>query len=298
MKTIWFPTIGILLIVAVLILNRKNETLPEEAPVSLSAVRVVEAVAALGQLTPKGESRVLAAPVSSFGGTPRIAELYVEEGDPIKEGQILAIFDNRYRLLADLEISRVQLQTINSNILFQEREVARYKKTSQEGASSESLSESKEDTLQILLGKKQQIVAEIKGIEVDLSHTQLKSPINGIVLRINSRVGERPGSEGVLQVGSIDVMEALIEVYESDINRVIVNQQVTLISENGGFDGTLYGYVSKISPQIRQRKVLSTDPTGDADARIVEVRVILEESSSARVSRFSGMKVIARFSSQ
>ena len=92
-------------------------------------------------------------------------------------------------------------------------------------------------------------------------------------------------------------MEALIEVYESDINRIKLGEAVTLISENGGFEGDLQGTVARISPQVRQRQVLSTDPTGDADARIVEVLVRLDSGSTQRVSRLSGLKVIARFGS-
>ena len=90
-------------------------------------------------------------------------------------------------------------------------------------------------------------------------------------------------------------MEALIEVYESDIARVRYGQTVNLISENGGFNGSLLGTVSLITPQVRQRRVLSTDPTGDADARIIEVRVRLDPESAQLVSDLSGMKVIARF---
>ena len=70
---------------------------------------------------------------------------------------------------------------------------------------------------------------------------------------------------------------------------------MTLTSENGGFKGTLTGVVSMISPQVRQRQVLSTDPTGDADARVVQVRVKLDAASAQRVSSLAGMKVIARF---
>ena len=107
--------------------------------------------------------------------------------------------------------------------------------------------------------------------------------------------GERAGGEGVLQVGSVQRMEALIEVYESDISRVFLGQNVSLTSENGGFSGRLKGRVNQISPRVSQRVVLATDPTGDADARIVEVRVILDPSSALLVHRFTGMKVIARF---
>ena len=135
----------------------------------------------------------------------------------------------------------------------------------------------------------------IDAIEVDLEQTQLKSPIDGIVLQILVREGERPNSSGVINVGANQLMEALIEVYESDIDRVQIGQAVDLISENGGFNGSLRGQVSLISPQVRQRRVLSTDPTGDADSRVVEVRVKLDNSSAKKVSHLTGMKVIARF---
>ena len=90
-------------------------------------------------------------------------------------------------------------------------------------------------------------------------------------------------------------MEALIEVYESDINRVFISQNVELTSENGGFTKILKGEVIRISPQVKQRKVLSTDPTGDADARIIEVLVKLNEESIKLVRNYTGMKVIAKF---
>ena len=43
------------------------------------------------------------------------------------------------------------------------------------------------------------------------------------------------------------------------------------------------------------RDSLSTDPTGDADARVVVVDVVLNPEDAAKVSRLAGLKVIARF---
>jgi HlyD family secretion protein len=45
---------------------------------------------------------------------------------------------------------------------------------------------------------------------------------------------------------------------------------------------------------VRQREVLSTDPTGDADARVVEVRVRLDPDDARRVQRLTGLKLIGR----
>ena len=99
------------------------------------------------------------------------------------------------------------------------------------------------------------------------------------------------------ELGASDRMEALVEVYESDIARVRPGMEVRLTSENGGFKGNLSGRVVRISPQVRQRQVLSTDPTGDADARIVEVRVALDPVDAQRVRQLTGLKVIARLQS-
>ena len=51
----------------------------------------------------------------------------------------------------------------------------------------------------------------------------------------------------------------------------------------------------QISPLVQQRGVLSTDPTGDVDARVIEVDVELDAESQQRVARLAGLKVIARF---
>jgi len=288
------PVLGFLVaFVASTFTDRSNQPSLTESPEL--EVREVEAVAALGQLSPLGEIRRLAAPISGFGGTPRVAELLITEGDLVKAGQTLAVFDNRPQIIADLEGVRARINTLAIKIKIQTRQVFRYREAAIQGAVSLVILEDKQDQLVKLQGQKEEAIAELKGLEADLSNSELKTPIDGVVLQISARVGERPGEDGVLEVGAIQFMEALIEVYESDINRVKLGQSVLMTSENGGFKGTLKGRVKRISPQVRQRRVLSTDPTGDADARIVEVRVALDTESALQVSRLTGMKVIARF---
>ena len=262
---------------------------------NINVLEKIEGVAALGQLNPLGEVRKLAAPNSVRGGTPRLSKLLVKEGDNIKKDQVLAVFDNRSKLEADLAVEVAKLNTLINQILIQEREIKRYNNLADAGAIATIVLEKMEDQLVILEGKKLQLKSSIKAINFDLEQSQLRSPIDGIVLQIFAREGERPSSTGVVNVGANQSMEALIEVYESDIDRVKVGQSVELISENGGFKGSLKGQVSLISPQVRQRRVLSTDPTGDADSRVIEVRVKLDDVSTKLVSNLTGMKVIARF---
>ena len=267
------------------------------ATVAPPPARAAERVAALGRLDPQGEVRRLAAPMSSFGGSPRLTRLLVQEGQRVRRGELLASFDSAPPLLAERRQVLARLANLEARLGIQQRDIERYRRLGRSGAIATADLDRRETDLLSLQGELQEARAQLQRIEADLSFTELRAPIDGVVLRVRARVGERPSDEGVLEIGASDRMEALIEVYESDIDRVRPNQAVTLTSENGGFEGELSGRVLRISPQVRQRTVLSTDPTQDADARIVEVRVGLEPAAAERVRGLSGLKVIARIGS-
>ena len=288
---------GLVLVIALLAVGR-TITKPAAAPPKpavISAPRV-EAVSALGTLQPAGDIRKLAAPTSAMGGSPRLLSLQVEEGQRVQQGQLLATFDSRPRLVADLAAVTARIDSLQAQIRMQRREVERYQSAASSGAAALVLLEEKKDDLVKLEGQLREAQAQRKGLQVDLANSELRAPLDGTVLKINSRVGERPGESGVLELGAGDQMEAVAEVYESDINRVRVGQTVQLVSENGGFSGSLQARVIRIAPQVRQRSVLSTDPTGDADARVVEVRLALDPTDAAKVRDRAGLKLIARFS--
>ena len=89
-------------------------------------IPVIEAVAALGQLSPAGEIRQLAAPISQFGSSPRLSKLLVNEGDFVKKGSVLAIFENRKKLIADLEKKNNLIKTNNLEISLKEDQITRH----------------------------------------------------------------------------------------------------------------------------------------------------------------------------
>ena len=291
----WRTAGGAAALVLVLVAIGRSVDRPAPPPPAPVVQPRIESVSALGRLEPAGDVRQLAAPMGSMGGSPRISSLSVQEGDRVKRGQVLATFDNRPGLLADLAAVNARISTLDRSIAMQRREVNRYRDAAREGAASMVLLEEKQDELEKFEGQRREALAERRGVEVDLKDSQLRSPIDGTVLRIYARPGERPGSDGILAVGASDRMEAIAEVYESDIGRIRLGQSASLISENGGFTGKLKAEVVRIPPPIRQRDVLSTDPTGDADARIVEVRLALSPEDAKRVQQLSGLKVIARF---
>ncbi len=283
---------ALLLVLAGLALRPRPKPAPAPAP---APVVQPEAVSALGYLEPAGEVVELAAPSSGIAGSPRLSQLLVQEGQRVRRGQLLASFDNRPRLQADLAAVNARLQSLQAQIRLQRREVDRYARAAISGAASQVLLEEKRDELVKLEGLLREALAQRQGLQVDLAMSELRSPLDATVLKIHAQVGERPGAKGVMELGASQQMEAVAEVYESDINRVRVGQSVRLTSENGGFSGTLQARVLRISPQVSQRQVLSTDPTGDADARVVEVRLALDPQAAAQVRNLAGLKLIARF---
>jgi len=273
--------------------NKSNVKFKKE--ITGDIIPPIRAVAALGQLSPSGEIRQLAAPISQFGSSPRVIEILVNEGDFVKKGDILAIFENREKLISDLERNENLIKTINEEIALKKDQIQRYKLALSKDAYSFVQFSQRKDELLKLQKQRFNIIGDQKNIKIDLFNSKLRSPIDGFILEINTRVGERPKNEGILDIGSSQKMEAIIEVYESDIDRVFISQNVELSSENGGFQKNLKGKVIRISPQVKQRKVLSTDPTGDADSRIIEVLVKLDQDSIDIVRNYAGMKVIAKF---
>jgi HlyD family secretion protein len=235
--------------------------------------------------------------MSGMAGSPRITQLLVIEGQTVSAGQLLATFDNAATLKAERSLLLARIDNLQNRIRLRQRETQRYRELAATGATASSEMENREIVLLALQGELRETRASLVKVNADLANTELRAPIDGQVLRIHARVGERPGDKGILEIGDSNRMQALIEVYESDIDRVRIGQPVRLISENGGFQGELKGTIERINPQVRQREVLSTDPTGDADARIVEVRVHLDPADARRVRSLTGLKVIARIGS-
>ena len=130
--------------------------------------------------------------------------------------------------------------------------------------------------------------------QADLADTQVRVPVSGQILRINTRVGERVNTqEGIVELGNTREMVAIAEVYETDITRVAIGQPATIASEYGGFDGTIRGTVDHIGLQIGARSLSdgSTNPTTDENQRVVEVRIQIRKQDSPKVANLTNMQV-------
>lgn len=113
--------------------------------------------------------------------------------------------------------------------------------------------------------------------EARLQRTIIRAPRTGRILRVFAYPGEAIADDGIVEMGDTRRMYAVAEVYESDVGLVKVGQKATITSRNGAFAKPITGKVSEIGWQIFKNNVLDDDPAANADARVVEVRVLLDD---------------------
>ncbi|EKV01152.1 ABC exporter membrane fusion protein, DevB family [Leptolyngbya sp. PCC 7375] len=113
-----------------------------------------------------------------------------------------------------------------------------------------------------------------------LNRTVIKAPAAGQILDIYVRPGETVSNNRLLSMGDTEEMYVVAEVYETDVGLVKPGQKAMITSRNGAFAGELTGTVETVGLQIFKNDVLDDDPAANADARIVEVRIAVDQDDA------------------
>ncbi|MFN6233590.1 efflux RND transporter periplasmic adaptor subunit [Microcystis sp.] len=128
----------------------------------------------------------------------------------------------------------------------------------------------------------------VRQAQANVDLTLVKSPLDGQVLEIHARPGEM-ANQGIVDLGRTNRMFVVAEVYETDIGRVKLEQKVEVKSP--ALREPLEGKVSEVGWQVGKKDVLNDDPVIAADARVVKVRVLLNEESSQRAAKLTNLKI-------
>jgi HlyD family secretion protein len=235
------------------------------APLLAAALGVVSALAlaeprvisSLGRIEPAGGVVRLAGP-SGLGSV--IMELKVKEGDRVEKGQTIAVLDSYPVLKAELDQAKAELENA-------QQQLAREKKLGK-GMSAAS----KIDNLEMQVKAAR---AGVAAAEASLGLALVKSPMDGQILYVHSRPGERVGVKGVVEVGRTDKMYAVAEVYETDIVHVAVGQSATIRSP--ALKAPVTGKVESVGLKVGRLDILGMDPVAEADARVIEVNILLDD---------------------
>ena len=232
------------------------------APASATVPAGPSTITALGRLEPRDGAIRIAGPSRS---SVVVGRLLVDENDVVKVGQELAILDTHSTRQAEVQRRRAELANI-------EVELHRHGPLVRDGVVSKSLYEEWRTKVEMASASLRQAEAEL---ELDV----VRSPIDGQVLEVYARQGERVGDDGILEVGRTGEMFAIAEVYETDVQRVKLGQRAAVRSP--ALPSELAGIVAKIHTKIGKQDVLATDPAARTDSRVVEVEIRLDESERA-----------------
>ena len=274
------------------------------------------AVSALGRLEPQGgivEISASSVPDALQGGV--LAQLFVEVGDDVEIGQLLAVTDTADVLRAKVDEARTRLALVQqqaaasrssadatcvrSGVL--QREADRLGKLREQDLAAEeetdrAIGEAEAGAADCTAARSAVLVAEadisvararLARQEKEMARSQIVSPSAGKVLAINARPGERIDTEGILELGNVARMYAIAEVYETDVSRLRLGQQATVSS--AALPGDLNGRIERIRPIVRKQDQIGTDPAARKDARIIEVEVLLDNADTA--ASFTNLQV-------
>lgn len=230
----------------------------DPAPAVAAVPSAPIAITALGRIEPKDGVRRIAGPSKP---SVVIGKLFVEEGDLVAEGQVIAVLDD-YAML-ESRVVRLRAWLANAELEY-ERNAKLYRQNTVSASQLDSW------RMKVEMGK-----ADVQSAQAELDLAMVRSPISGTVLKIHARTGERVGSDGIAEIGETDKMYAAAEVYETDAPRVRVGQRATVSSP--AFSEPIHGTVERVGLRVGKQDVLSTDPAAKTDARVVEVKVRLDE---------------------
>lgn len=264
MKTVPIVGLAALLLVSGIVLRARRTESQEPprpaAPEGPATAPATLGVAALGRLEPEHGIRHVAGPSLA---SVVVRDLLVDRGDRVTKGQLLAVLDT-----ADLQAARVK--EVQAELANARREYDRSLTLSRSQVESDSRRDEWRTKVAVL-------EAQLEHAEAERKLTEVRAPIDGQVLDVHARAGERVGTDGILDLGATQAMFAIAEVYETDVGRVKVGQRARVSSPV--FAAPIGGVVERIRPKIQKQDALGTDPAARKDARIVEVEIRLDESA-------------------
>lgn len=133
--------------------------------------------------------------------------------------------------------------------------------------------------------------ASVELAQKQLEQAYIRAPKTGTILSVNTRAGENVGAQGIVELGQTDEMYAVVEIYQSDINKVQPGQNVKVT--NNFLMPQLQGSVDWVGWKVKRQNIINSDPASNLDSRVVEVYVRLDKASSKQAQKLTNMQVKA-----
>ena len=280
-KLIWI-SVSIVAVVVLLVVLKKAGVIGKEEGTEVTTEKVqlrtiTESVNASGKVYPEIEVKV------SPDISGEIVNLFVEEGDSVIKGQVLAkIYADIYssqrdQVTASVNQVKAQYENVKANLsglktayenakatnerykkLLADKIVSRseYEQTEQTFRSAESSYNGAKESIKSGEAQIQGVRAQLARAEKDLARTTILAPMNGIVSSLSVKKGERvvgtaqmAGTE-MLRVADMKSIEVRVDVGENDITKVKIGDTALVEVDaynNRKFKGIVYKIANPVS---------------------------------------------------
>lgn len=212
--------------------------------------------------------------------TGRVAAILVAEADTVTSGQVLCRLDNAVES-AQLAVALADLESARRNLAISADDLARQESLYADSVSSESaytqaLLKAQLDSARVVAAARQADLARTR-----LDQMELKSPIDGIVYKLDIRLGEtlEAGQSSRIVLGSAQLWVRLyVESFWADRIRTGIAYRL-YDSETGAYLGS--GTVLRQSRYLTRRDFRTEETQERFDVGFQEVVLLLEPEAKA-----------------
>lgn len=285
------------------------------------AALLATSLAACGKPEPKQTTAVSAAQpiaiakgkIDVEGGVIRLAaqregliqEVFAEEGDRVRKGQVLAQIDTRQAALAvaqakaDLAEARARLMTATARSTAADREAHRLAGLGQLDAVARQEADKAADEAQVQRGE---LAAARAGVEVaeqklrtqefEIEARQVRAPLDGRIVRRSAKPGDGASTLNVTELFLLAPDTARIvraDLDEQFVSDVKPGQRADILLEYDEKQ-VFRGRVLRLGEVFGSRKLANDDPNERQDTRVVEMVVTVEGDQALRI----GQRVLVR----
>src|SRR5690606_36838618 len=227
--------------------HQSRETVAEDQPliVTIGYGDIENTIAAAGKLEP---SRIVDVGAQVSG---QLQRLYVEVGDHVEEGQLLAEIDarvqaNRVRASeASIDALRSQVQARQAALDLARQNAERQERLWRENATSELEYQNAQNnymsakaSLEQLIAQIQQNEASLETEKTQLEYTQIRAPLSGTVVDVLLTEGvtlnANQSTPTILRIADLSTMTVKTEISEADIGRIREGMDVYFTTLGGG----------------------------------------------------------------
>jgi HlyD family secretion protein len=276
-KTKWILISATLLVVLLVVLSKlgvfgKEEGVKVTAEESAKRT-IIEVVNASGKVYPEIEVKI------SPDISGEITELYVQEGDTVKSGQLLArIYADIYSIQRDqanygVEQSRSQVANAKASLdalqaqmdqaqkafdmqeaLFKDKVISKNEFNTAEAAlkSAKANYEAGIQSIKGVSASVQSAQASLNRANKDLGRTAIIAPMDGVVSLLNVKKGEKVAGNSfnigteMLRIANMDKIEVRVDVGENDIPKVKLGDSA-VVTIDAYSDKKFKGIVTQIA---------------------------------------------------